>query len=187
LIAGGKRFPQNMLKEVVIMAETKREQPQLPDGWSELRKAKASANTAWAYYRDLVKLLHKEIGEEKTAGILSKLMAANARKYVRPSMEMFGIKGNDTWALASYFKLATGDIIGYKAELIQEGPKKVVYRLYPPCLWFPDLDIPASFCMAEGNFEAEAARIVNPKIKTSMRSLMTRGEPCCDTVFEEVD
>ena len=170
-----------------MMAETKREQPQLPDGWSELRKAKASANTAWAYYRDLVKLLHKEIGEEKTAGILSKLMAANARKYVKPSMEMFGIKGNDAWALASYFKLATGDIIGYKAELIQEGPKKVVYRLYPPCLWFPDLDIPASFCMAEGSFEEEAARLVNPKIKVSGRALMTRGDPYCETVFEEVD
>ena len=169
------------------MAKKKREQPQLPEGWSELRKAKASANTAWAYYRDLVKLLHKEIGEEKTAAILGKLMTENARKYVKPSMEMFGIKGNDVWALASYFKLATGDIIGYKAELIEEGPKKVVYRLYPPCLWFPDLDIPASFCEAEGAFEAEAARLVNPKIKCSGRALMTRGDPYCEGVFEEVD
>ena len=169
------------------MAEVKREQPQLPDGWSELRKAKASANTGWAYYRDLVKLLHKEIGEEKTANILSKLMEANARKYVKSSMEMFGIKGNDAWSLASYFKLATGDIIGYKAELIQEGPKKVAYRLYPPCLWFPDLDIPASFCEAEDSFELEAARIINPKIKVTSTSLMTRGDPYCEVVFEEVD
>ena len=135
------------------MAEIKREQPQLPDGWPEIRKAKASANTAWAYYSDLVKLLHKEIGEGKTAAILAKFMEANARKYVKPSMEMFGIKGNDPWSLATYFKLATGDVIGYKAELIQEAPNRVVYRLYPPCLWFPDLDIPPSFCEAEGMFE----------------------------------
>ena len=169
------------------MTDIKKEQPQLPDGWPEIRKAKASAKTGWAYYSDLVKLLHREIGEEKTASILSKLMEANARKYLKASMEKFGITGNDPWSLATYFKLATGDVIGYKAELIQETPKRVVYRLYPPCLWFPDLDIPPSFCEAEGRFEAEAARLVNPKIKVYMRSLMTRGDPYCDTVFEEVD
>ena len=164
-----------------------REQPQLPDEWPELRKAKASAKTGWAYYRDLVKLLHREIGEERTAGILCKLMKANARKYFGPSMEKFGIKGSDAWALASYFKLATGDVIGYKAELIQEGPRKVVYRLYPPCLWFPDLDIPPSFCLAEDCFEEEVARMVNPKVKIYCRSLLTWGDPYCETVFEEVD
>ena len=169
------------------MAEINREQPQLPDEWPEIRKAKASANTAWAYYRELVKLLHSEIGEEKTAAILKKLMEANARRYVQPSMEMFGIKGNDPWSLASYFKLATGDVIGYKAELIQETPNRVVYRLYPPCLWFPDLDIPPSFCEAEGMFEREAARMLNPKIKVWMRSLMTRGDPYCETIFEEIE
>lgn len=169
------------------MAKTKRQQPQLPDGWPELRKARASANTAWAYYRDLVKLLHREIGEEKTADILSRLMAANARKYVKPSMNAFGIEGNDAWSVASYFKLATGDVIGYKAELIQEGPRKVVYRLYPPCLWFPDLDIPPSFCLAESSFEKEAAKLVNPRIKVHVRTLLTRGEPYCETVFEDGD
>lgn len=169
------------------MTEMRREQPQLPDGWPEIRKAKASANTAWSYYRELVKLLHKEIGEKKTAEILTKLMVANAKKYVKPSMEMFGIKGNDCWALASYFKLATGDVIGYKAELIQEAPNRVIYRLYPPCLWFPDLDIPPSFCEAEDKFEEEAARMINPKIKVTLRTVMTRGDPYCETVFEEID
>lgn len=164
-----------------------REQPQLPEGWPELRKARASANTAWGYYRDLVKLLHEEIGEEKTSDILCKLMKANARKYFKPSMEKFGIKGNDAWALASYFKLATGDVIGYDAELIQEGPRKVVYRLYPPCLWFPDLDIPPSFCLAEDCFEEEVVRMVNPKVKIYCRSLLTWGDPYCETVFEEID
>jgi len=167
------------------MNEEQKKQPQLPDGWTELRKAKASAKTAWSYYRDLVKLLHKEIGEEKTASVLRKLMAANAKKYLTPTMEKFGIKGNDPWALASYFKLATGDVIGYKAELIQEAPNRVVYRLYPPCLWFPDLDIPPSFCEAEGEFEAEAARMINPRIKVYGRALLTRGDPYCETVFEE--
>ena len=168
------------------MAEIEREQPQLPGGWPELRKAKASAKTAWAYYSDLVKLLHQEIGEEKTATILTRLMEANARRYVKRGLELFNIKGNDPWALASYFKLATGDVIGYKAELIQEAPNRVVYRLYPPCLWFPDLDIPPSFCEAEGMFEVEAARLLNPKVRVTMRALMTRGDPYCDTVFEEV-
>jgi len=169
------------------MAEVQREQPQLPEGWTELRKAKASAKSGWAYYSDLVKTLHKELGEEKTVEILRKFMAANARKYVKPTMEKFGITGNDPWAIASYFKLATGDVVGYKAELIQEAPNKVVYRLYPPCLWFPDLDIPASFCVAEGEFEWEAVRMLNPRIKIYARSLLTWGDPYCETVFEEVE
>lgn len=169
------------------MSETQREQPQLPEGWPEIRKAKASAKTAWAYYSELVKLLHEELGEEKTAGILEKLMAGNAGRYLKAGMKAFGVEGSDPWALASYFKLATGDIIGYKAELIQEAPNRVVYRLHPPCHWFPDLDIPPSFCEAQGEFEREAAKMINPKINVSCRSLMTRGEPYCEFIFEEAE
>ncbi len=164
-----------------------REQPELPEGWTELSKAKASAKTGWSYYRELVKLLHKEIGEEQTAGIICKLMKGMAHKYFDVSMEKFGLKGNDAWSLASYFKLATGDVVGYKTELIQEGPKKVVYRLYPPCLWFPDLDIPPAFCLAEDCFEEEVCRTHNPKVKVYCRSLLTWGDPYCETVFEETD
>ncbi len=169
------------------MAKMEKEQPQLPDGWPDIRKAKASARTGWAYFSDLVKLMHKEVGEEKTAAILTKLMEANVKKYTKPSMEAFGIKGNDPWSLAAYFKLATGDIIGYKAELIQEAPNKVVYRLYPPCLWFPDLDIPPSFCEAFCMFEKEAARLLNPRVKVSTRSSMMRGDPYCENVFEAIE
>ena len=43
----------------------------------DIRKAKASARTGWAYFGDLVKLLHKELGEEKTVAILTNLMEAN--------------------------------------------------------------------------------------------------------------
>ena len=167
------------------MTEIKKEQPQLPDGWSDIKRAKASARTGWAYFGDLVKLLHKELGEEKTVAILTNLMEANVKKYVKRSMEVFGVEGNDPWSIATYFKLATGDIIGYKAELIQEAPNKVVYRLYPPCLWFPDLDIPPSFCEALCMFEKAAARLLNPRVKVSARSLMTRGDPYCENVFEE--
>ena len=148
---------------------------------------KASNKTGWSYFENLVKTLHKELGEEETCDILEKFMAENARKYIVPSMKAFGIRGTDAWSLASYFKLATGDIIGYKAELVEESPKKVVYRLHPPCLWFPDLDIPPSFCKALGKFERVAAEIVNPKIKITTRKLMTDGDSCCELVFEEDD
>ena len=165
-----------------------REQPKLPDGeWPEMRLLKAAKKTGWSYFENLVKTIHKELGEEKTCDILEKFMADNAEKYIVPSMKAFGIEGTDAWSLASYFKLATGDIIGYKAELIEESPKKIVYRLHPPCLWFPDLDIPPSFCKALGNFERAAAQIVNPKIKIYTRKLMTDGDDCCELVFEEED
>ena len=91
-------------------------------------------------------------------------------------------------ALASYLKLATGDIIGYRIDLIKESPKKVIYRLYPPCIWFPKLDIPPSFCRRGFmNFELAAAKIINPKIKVSYTKVMTAGDPYCEVILEEVE
>jgi len=153
--------------------------------WPELRKAKASSKTAWRYFEHLVKTLHAELGEERTAGILAEFMRGNARRFVVPAMRSFGLEGKDAWSLASYFKLATGDIIGYKAELSRPEPGVVSYRLYPPCLWFPDLDIPPSFCKALGCFEEEAARIVNPAIEIRHTKLMTAGDPYCEILFVE--
>ncbi len=162
------------------------EQPRLDENkWTELRKAKAANNTGWRYFEGLVKIMHRELGEEKSCAILAEFMKENARKYVAEGMKKFKIEGNDPWALASYFKLATGDIIGYKTELVRESPKKVCYRLYPPCLWFPNLDIPPSFCRALGTMEVEAAKIINPKIKISFKKLMTDGDPYCELLFEE--
>ena len=165
-----------------------RKQPELPEEkWPELRRAKGRSNTYLAYFTDLIKLLYKELDEEKANDIVDKFMAANAEKYAQPGMKMFSIEGNDPWAVASYFKLATGDILGYKAELIQEAPNRVIYRLYPPCLWFPELDIPESFCVTANAFERKVVEIMNPKIKTYVRSLLTRGDPYCEVVFEETE
>lgn len=97
----------------------------------------------------------------------------------------FGLEGKDAWSLAGYFKPATGDIIGYKAEFTRPEPNVVSYRLHPPCLWFPDLDIPPSFCEALGCFEKEAAKIVNPDIEIRHVQLMTAGDPICEIHFIE--
>ena len=156
--------------------------------WPEIRKIKASRNTGWEYFGNLVKLVLREVGEEKTCQILASFMAENAERYVKSGMEGFGIEGNDAWALASYFKLSTGDIIGYKTELVKESPKKVIYRLYPPCLWFPELDIPSSLCeRGFMNFERTAAQLINPRIKVTPTRIMTAGDSCCEVVFEEVN
>ena len=163
------------------------EQPQLPGEWPEIRRIKGANKTGWTYFANLVKLLLQELGEEKTCELMDKLMVQNAQKFFLPGLKQFGIQGTDPWAIASYFKLATGDIIGYKAELIREGPKRVIYRLHPPCLWFPDLDIPASVCEAMGQFEEEACKLVNPKVKAHQTHLLTRGDPYCAILFEEVE
>ncbi len=160
--------------------------PELPeDKWPELRRVKASNKTGWSYFEHLVKTLHKELGEEKTANILEIFMKDNARNYVVPAMKAFGLEGNDAWSLASYFKLATGDIIGYKADLSRPEPNVVSYKLHPPCLWFPDLGIPPSFCRSMGMFEKEAAKIVNPNIEVKQVKLMTDGDPYCEILFIE--
>ena len=162
------------------------EQPQLPGEWPELRRIKAAGKTGWGYFSNLVKLLVAELGEEKMCELMSRFMGQNAQKFVKPGLKQFGITGTDPWSIASYFKLATGDIIGYKAELVREGTK-VIYRLHPPCLWFPDLDIPPSICRAMGEFEHEACRLINPKVKCTTTHLMTAGDPYCDLLFEEVE
>jgi len=160
--------------------------PELPeDKWPEMRRLKASNKTGWSYFENLVKTLHSELGEDKAVEILETFMRNNAKKYVVASMKAFGIQGNDAWALASYFKLATGDVIGYKAELSRPEPNVVSYRLYPPCLWFPDLDIPPSFCRAMGCFEKEAAKIVNPNIEIKHTKLMMDGDDYCEIQFIE--
>ncbi len=169
------------------MDDNTTKQPQLPEGWTDLRKAKASASTGWTYYTELVKVLYEELDKEKASDICGKLARRLAKKFIQPGMKKFGIEGNDPWALASYFKLATGDILGYKVELIQVSPKKVLYRLYPPCVWFPDLDICPEYCHAEGEFEKEAARLINPNIKVTTTNLLTKGNPYCEEMFEEVD
>ena len=129
--------------------------------------------------------MHGKLGEIKTGEVLEAFMRGNARRFVVHGMKSFGIEGKDAWSLASYFKLATGDIIGYKIELSRPKPNVVSYKLHPPCLWFPDLDIPASFCRARGCFEKEAAQIVNSDIEIKQVQLMTEGDPYCEILFIE--
>ena len=160
--------------------------PVLPeDQWPPLRKAKAANKTAWGYFASLVKVLNKRLGEKETCDILEALMTENARKYFLPGLKAFGIEGRDPYAIASYYKLTTGEIIGYDVEIEKVSPKEVLYRLHPPCIWFPDLDIPPSFCRALGAFEREAVRLINPAMEVSMRRLMTAGDACCELVFKE--
>ena len=160
---------------------------ELGEKWPDIRRAKASAKTGWGYFEGLVKEMHIQLGEAKTAEILASLMRKNAQKYIKAGMKGFGIEGNSPWSIANYFKLATGNVIGYKIELFKDSDKKVRYRLYPPCLWFPGLDIPPSFCQALGCFEHEAVEMLNPKIKVTLDKLMTAGDPYCELTFEERD
>jgi hypothetical protein len=155
--------------------------------WPDIRKAKAAAKTAWSYFEGLTKEIQKQLGDKKTCEILGGLMTENARKYIKAGMKGFGIEGNDPWAIANFFKLTTGSIIGYKAEVIRYSDKMVGYRLYPPCLWFPKLDIPPSFCQALGCFEHEALKIMNPKLTYRQVKLMTAGDDYCEGLFEEMD
>jgi hypothetical protein len=155
------------------------------DQWPPIRKAKAACHTAWDYFGSLVKTMVAKLGEEKACEILEALMTENARKYYLSGLETFGIKGRDPFSLASYFKLTTGEIIGYGVELEKVSEKETIYRLRPPCIWFPDLDIPPGVCRALGAFEREAVRLANPRIKVTMPRLMTEGHPFCELLFKE--
>lgn len=160
---------------------------ELGEKWPEIRKAKAAAKTGWSYFEGLTKEMQRQLGDAKTCEILAGLMRNNARKYIKAGMKGFGIEGTDPWSIANYFKLTTGDIIGYKVELFKDSEKKTRYRLYAPCIWFPGLDIPPAFCQALGCFEEESVKMLNPKIKVTMDKLMTAGDPYCELTFEEIE
>ncbi len=169
--------------------ERKKEvQPKLTKkDWPEIRRLKASNDTGWRYFEHLTKTMHRMLGEAKTCEILTEFMMGNADRYLKRGMKAFGVTGTDAWSLASYFKMATGDVLGYRTELKRISPTKVAYKLYPPCLWFPNLDIPPSFCEAMACFEVKAAEMVNPKIKVTHGKLMTAGHDCCEIFFEEME
>jgi hypothetical protein len=159
----------------------------LKKDWPKIRKLKALNDTGWRYFEHLVKAMHKRLGEEKTYEVLIDFMMGNVDRNFKRGMKVFGITGNDAWSLASYFKLASGDVLGYKTELQRLSPTKVAYKLYPPCLRFPNLDIPPSFCEAMVCFEVVAAKMINPKIKVTHGKLMTAGDECCEIFFKETD
>ena len=109
--------------------------PELPEEtWPELRKVKASNKTGWSYFEHLVKTMHKELGEERTAEVLRVFMRDNARRFLVPAMKGFGLDGNDAWSIASYFKLATGDIIGYRNITLR---RLISLESYPTCPAMP--------------------------------------------------
>ena len=110
--------------------------PELPeDKWPEIRRVRASNKTGWSYFEHLIKTMHTELGEEKTANILKTFMRNNAKKYVVPAMKAFGLVGNDAWSLASYFKLAPQGIsLGTRRNCQGLNPMwSVINYILPAC------------------------------------------------------
>ena len=65
--------------------------------WPEVRKLKASRNTGWEYFGNLVKTVYKEVGEEKTCQLISKFMAENAQIYVKAGMKGLELRVMTHW------------------------------------------------------------------------------------------
>ena len=153
--------------------------------WPEIRKLKASSNTGWTYFANLLRTMHRVLGEEKACQILAESQAENAQRFFLPALKNFGIEGDTPRAAASYFKLADCDILGANVEWIEESPQKIILRFHPPCALFPDLTeahATPKMCLALGNFEYTAAKLLN--VKVTFTKLLTAGDPYCDVVFE---
>lgn len=163
--------------------------PKLPEEeWPEVRKVKAARNTGWTYFINLMKTMHRMLGEQKTCEILAESQAENAKRFFLPALKGFGVRGNDPRAAASYFKLADGDILGANVQWIEESPQKVILRFHPPCALFPDLTeahATPKICLALGNFEYTAAKLLN--VKVTFTKLITAGDPYCEVLFETLD
>ena len=160
--------------------------PDLPeDQWPEIRLAKANARIGWLYFAELVKSMQSELGVDKAAEVIEKWAAKIGEKFVVPAMKGFGIEGKDAWSVASYFKIAVGNICGYKTELSRNEDNVVILKVFAPCLWFPDLDISPKICRALEYCEKAAASTLNPNIEVEPIKLMTDGDDYCELHFIE--
>ena len=118
-----------------------------------------------------------------------------ADKTVPNTLTESGVKGNHAMSASTFFWPADQLAFGGIGFIIKElTPNRVVYQQAPygRCFYFnEDINIDPTkvpelpkLCQAYTDFERKACRPVNPKIKYTITQLVSRGDPCCEVIFE---
>jgi hypothetical protein len=91
----------------------------------------------------------------------------------------------DARGMAAYMQAAE-ETLGMEVEAAEGAtPFRAVFR-WKQCPLYDDpaRDSTPELCMAYDEFEAEAARICNPRLRCTVVKSMGRGDDCCEMVFE---
>lgn len=172
-------------------------QPMLDEkSWPEMKRLKFSGKSGWVYFRELCKTMHEILGEQKTCEIIDKFgerikpliantMAAQAKGL---DLEEGSIRA------AGWQAMLGTDMMDYvlrdgestHCEYIEESATKVRVRFHPPHFIFPEWPSEA-FCRSYIGILDHVAKIVNPKLATSVTATTLSGEPFCELTIGRPD
>lgn len=159
--------------------------------WPELRRRTIQARRGWEYLGMVITKIANKYGKEGVLDCVNTVMSEQAEKYVAKTLKKFNIKGNDCRTVAAQLMLADlialPDFPGF--QVVEDSPKRVVLRLSSGCPWSKDPanELPAVVCENAFGYEIKACEIINPKLKATSPTFMSRGDPYCEIVFELED
>lgn len=161
---------------------------ELPEkDWPAACKWKATGRARGTYIGLLCELVNNKLGDEglKAIGEIYKEMA---HRTFSDAFKKFGIEGNDAAAFAKYEKF-TQDILGQDGEIVELSPKRAVVRWHKCHLFDTSKPVPlgTKVCDQTINYEATAAKLLNPKLKVTQTKHQTTGDPYCELVIEQED
>lgn len=153
--------------------------------WPEERRKKARQRRGWENYGVMAKALYRRYGKEGME-VVHKITSEGADNYVIMSLKNYNIQGNDARTVGGYYKILHDIIFENQLEIIEDTPEKVVLRNsgFCPLSGNPQEDLTPEMCLGSMGHEHKACEIINPKLKFSVSSMRSAGQPYCDYVFE---
>lgn len=163
--------------------------------WPLERRYEVAAMWGFLPWSNLMWKLNQNIGFSDVEKSVREMGTHLANKSVLPTLKEFNVKGNHCITAASFFWLADQLAFGGIGFIIKElTPRRVVaiQAPYGVCFCYQKefnadpLEVPElpKLCMAYTDYERTACRLVNPQIKYTINKLVSRGDGCCEVMFE---
>jgi hypothetical protein len=153
--------------------------------WPEERRKRARQRRGWENYGVMAKALYRRYGKEGMEAVY-KVTSEAADNYVIMSLKNYNLLGNDARTVGGYYKLLHEIIFENELEIVEDTPDKVMLRNsgFCPLSANPQEDLTPEMCLSSMGHEHKACEIINPKLKLSVPSLRSAGQPYCEYVFE---
>jgi hypothetical protein len=133
----------------------------------------------------MISAIYKGFGKEGLE-VVHDVTANSTRKYTVMALKAHGLKGNDARTFGGYYKIFHKIIYGNDLEIIEDTPKRVVFRNsgFCPLSTNPKKELKPEICLSYMGHEQRAAEIINPKLKFSVPKLRSAGDRYCEYVAE---
>jgi hypothetical protein len=166
--------------------------------WPLERRYEQAAMWGFLSWSDLFWKLNVNLGYAPVEKSAREMGVHLAEKAVLRSLKEFGVKGNHCMTAASFFWLADQLAFGGIGFIIKElTPRRVlaVQAPYGVCFCYQKefnidpMELPElpKLCMSYTDYERTACRLINPKMKYTINKLVSRGDGCCEVLFELPD